>query len=319
MPTKPFQWLPLLVIIPALLSIMYSTRVMAKLPPAPINTPAQQPILQVRVTPVQGTDLDKIIYFALLKLALEKSGRTYELKVTPVPAPPPLMRMQTNPELINVFWKGTSRAFEQEFLPVRIPLLHGLLGYRVFLIRKDSQAQFDQVKTVDDLAQFRALLGRDWIDTEIYRANHLPVVDSAYPNLIPMLVAGRGDYFSRSIIEINQELDSAQYPEVGIEQSLLLYYPLVIYFFVAPDNQALHDALQQGLEKAIADGSYDKLLATHPSTRDLLKTLHLSERRLLMIENPFLSEETRAVLAKYLINPQDVSSLRGIGGLGNNH
>ncbi|MFZ1345172.1 hypothetical protein [Thiothrix eikelboomii] len=316
MRTKSFQWLPLLVVISAILWIMCSAGVMAKLPPVTTNTLPQQPTLQVRVTQAQGVDLDKIIYFALLKLALEKSGRSYVLKAIYVPEIRPVMRMHTNPDLINVFWKGTSPAFEQEFLPVRIPLLHGLLGYRLFLIRKDSQAQFDQVKTVADLAHFRALLGRDWIDTEIYRANHLPVVASFYPNLIPMLAAGRGDYFSRSILEINQELNTDQYPEISIEQSLLLYYPLAMYFFVAPDNQALHDALYQGLEKAIADGSYNNLLATHPSTRDLFKTLHLSERRLLMIENPLLSEETRAVLAKYVINPQDISSLPGIG---NNH
>ncbi|MFM2317960.1 MAG: hypothetical protein RLZZ215_581 [Pseudomonadota bacterium] len=304
-------WLSLWVITTALLLSLGSELSLAKQPPAPTQTPPPPQTLQVRVTQAEGIDLERIIYFALLKLALDKSGRAYDLKVTSVPEASPLMRIHTNPELINVFWKGSSAAFEQEFLPVRVPLLHGLLGYRVFLIRKDSQAQFDQVKTIADLAHFRALLGRDWIDAEIYRANQLPVIESLYQNLIPMLVAGRGDYFSRSILEINQELNPFQYPEIDIEQSLLLYYPLVIYFFVAPDNQALHDALKTGLEKAIADGSYELLLATHPSTRDLLKTLHLSKRHLLRIENPFLTEETRAVLAKYLPNPQNLSELSG--------
>lgn len=307
--TKP--WLSLCVITTALLLSLGSELSLAKPPPAPTQVSPQVQTLQVRVTQAEGLALERIIYFALLKLALDKSGRAYDLKVTYVPETSPLMRVHTNPELINVFWKGSSAAFEQEFLPVRIPLLHGLLGYRVFLIRKDSQAQFDQVKTIADLAHFRALLGRGWIDAEIYRANQLPVIESLYQNLIPMLVAGRGDYFSRSILEINQELNPRQYPEIDIEQSLLLYYPLVIYFFVAPDNQALHDALKTGLEKAMADGSYELLLATHPSTRDLFKTLHLNKRRLLKIENPFLTEETRAVLAKYLPNPQSLPKLSG--------
>lgn len=304
-------WLSLCVLTTTLLLSLASELSLAKPPPALTQAPPQVQTLQVRVTQAEGLDLERIIYFALLKLALDKSGRAYDLKVTYVPETRPFMRVHTNPELINVFWKGSSAAFEQEFLPIRVPLLHGLVGYRVFLIRKDSQAQFDQVKTIADLAHFRALLGRDWIDTEIYRANQLPVIDSLYQNLIPMLVAGRGDYFSRGILEVNQELNPRQYPEIDIEQSLLLYYPLVMYFFVAPDNQALHDALKAGLEKAMADGSYELLLATHPSTRDLFKTLHLNKRRLLKIENPFLTEETRAVLAKYLPNPQSLPKLSG--------
>lgn len=310
--TQQDHGLAYLVIITVLLWISGVMPVMANDTLTSTKATTEQPTLQVRVTAVQGVPFERIIYFALLELALEKSGRAYELKSTYVPEARPIMRMDTNPELINVFWQGTSLELEKQFLPVRIPLLGGLVGYRVFLIRKDSQPQFDQIKTVADLARFRALLDQNWVDVDIYQANHLSVVEGRYPNLISMLVADRGDYFSRGILEINQELGTNQYPEIGIEQSLLLYYPLAMYFFVAPDNQALHDALQEGLDKAIADGSYHELLANHLVTRDLFETLHLSERRLLTIENPLLTEETRAALKKYTIDLQGFSKLSGI-------
>ena len=283
-------------------------------PPNPSQSQASttQP-LQVRITRTEDTDLDSLIYFALLKLALEKSQRLFEIKITEVPTSTPATRMINNPELINVVWMGTARKFEEQLWPIRIPLLRGLVGYKVLLIRKDMQPQFDQIKTVQDLASLTALVGLGWVDTDIFTRHKLPYVTGEYSSLMPMLTTRRGDYYPRSIFEFNQELDPEHYPAIELESNLLLHYPLAIYFFVAPGNQALHDALQKGLEIAMADSSYNQLLASHPVTRDVFQTLHLRKRRLLTLENPFLTDETRAVLAKYAINPQNISNINDLG------
>ena len=283
-------------------------------PPNPSQSQASttQP-LQVRITRTEDTDLDSLIYFALLKLALEKSQRLFEIKITEVPTSTPATRMINNPELINVVWMGTARKFEEQLWPIRIPLLRGLVGYKVLLIRKDMQPQFDQIKTVQDLASLKALVGLGWVDTDIFTRHKLPYVTGEYSSLMPMLTTRRGDYYPRSIFEFNQELDPEHYPAIELESNLLLHYPLAIYFFVAPGNQALHDALQKGLEIAMADSSYNQLLASHPVTRDVFQTLHLRKRRLLTLENPFLTDETRAVLAKYAINPQNISNINDLG------
>lgn len=283
-------------------------------PPNPSQSQASttQP-LQVRITRTEDTDLDSLIYFALLKLALEKSQRPFEIKITEVPTSTPATRMINNPELINVVWMGTARKFEEQLWPIRIPLLRGLVGYKVLLIRKDMQPQFDQIKTVQDLASLTALVGLGWVDTDIFTRHKLPYVTGEYSSLMPMLTTRRGDYYPRSIFEFNQELDPEHYPAIELESNLLLHYPLAIYFFVAPGNQALHDALQKGLEIAMADSSYNQLLASHPVTRDVFQTLHLRKRRLLTLENPFLTDETRAVLAKYAINPQNISNINDLG------
>lgn len=42
------------------------------------------------------------------------------------------------------------------------------------------------------------------------------------------------DYFSRSVIEIYEELASRKqlYPKMVVEETILLYYPLPLYFVV---------------------------------------------------------------------------------------
>jgi hypothetical protein len=41
-------------------------------------------------------------------------------------------------ELVDIVWTMTSHDREARLLPIRIPLLKGLLGYRIFIIRKRS-------------------------------------------------------------------------------------------------------------------------------------------------------------------------------------
>ena len=75
------------------------------------------------------------------------------------------------------------------------PLYRGLIGYRVFLIEKGRQADFDSVQTLEDLSKLTAVQGTGWDDIKILRAAGLPVVDGHYVNLPKMLQARRGDYY----------------------------------------------------------------------------------------------------------------------------
>ena len=44
-------------------------------------------------------------------------------------------------KLIDLSWAGTNNKLEQELLPIRIPLLQGLLGNRVSIIHKKNLNQ----------------------------------------------------------------------------------------------------------------------------------------------------------------------------------
>jgi len=75
-------------------------------------------------------------------------------------------------EQINVIWRSTSEKLERELLPIRIPLRKGLLGYRIFLIRKDDQAKFSAIQSLDELKKLSVGQGASWGDVALFTANH---------------------------------------------------------------------------------------------------------------------------------------------------
>ena len=52
---------------------------------------------------------------------------------------------------LSVMYLSTTPQFERDLIPVRIPVDKNLGGYCVFLIRRENQAKFDQVRTLDDV------------------------------------------------------------------------------------------------------------------------------------------------------------------------
>ena len=65
---------------------------------------------------------------------------------------------------------------------VRIPINRGLIGYRVFIIQKDRQADFDRVRSLADLKALTGGQGLGWIDTEIMKAANLKIPDKYWMN-----------------------------------------------------------------------------------------------------------------------------------------
>jgi hypothetical protein len=53
-----------------------------------------------------------------------------------------------NIETVNVIWTTSSELRENSLLPIRIPIRKGLLGYRIFLIKKEDQAKFADIQTL---------------------------------------------------------------------------------------------------------------------------------------------------------------------------
>ena len=196
---------------------------------------------------------------------------------------------------LTVMYLGTTPDFERELVPVRIPVDRSLGGYCVFLVRAGEQARFDAVRTVDDLRQFTYGLGSDWIDVEILRSNRFKVVTgSSYDGLFEMLVNRRFDVFPRGAVEILEEYEQRK-PELRdlhIEEGLILYYPLPMYFWFAktPEGRRLAERADAGLRLMLADGSYDAVFDRHQ--RSKIERLHLKTRKVYRIENPFLGPET---------------------------
>jgi ABC-type amino acid transport substrate-binding protein len=208
---------------------------------------------------------------------------------------------------LTVMYLSPSPDFEAHLLPIRIPVDRNLAGYCVLLIRKQDQPVFRAVRTVDDLRRFRYGLGLGWIDVGILASNGLKVVTgSSYDGLFEMLVNKRFDAFPRGAVEILDEYDQrkAALPDLHIEQTMILYYPLPMYFWFSktPHGQRLAARAEEGMRMMTRDGTYDRIFDKYQ--RHKIERLRLKERRILRIGNPYLGPETPFADRKLWFTPQ---------------
>lgn len=193
---------------------------------------------------------------------------------------------------VNVVWGATDAAREKALLPIRIPLSRGLLGYRLFLIRKGDQGRFDQVRTAADLRAFSFGLGFAWGDIPIYQAAGFTVQTSLYDQLFPMLAGGRFDILSRGVNEIFDEFArfSGAEPGLAIEQHLALHYPYPFYFFVSPAQPQLAARIDKGLRTLVRDGRFERIFLRHNQSN--IGQARLGERHVIELANPGLPAGT---------------------------
>jgi len=193
---------------------------------------------------------------------------------------------------INIAWSSTSVEKEQEFLPIRIPLRKGLLGYRVALIPANAQEKIDRVQTLDDLRHLTVGQGIGWGDVQVYQANCIRVLTANYDNLFKMTGLSRFDLFPRGIGEIQAEYElfHKEVPNLAIENNLLLYYPWPYYFFFNKKDLALKNRVEAGLRLMLHDGSFDQLFRRYNSKA--IELIKLKQRRIIHLQNPLLPKET---------------------------
>lgn len=228
----------------------------------------------------------------LLKLALSKVGPDYRVELAEIPMNQDRQVAELEAgRLIDVAPMPSSAEREARLLAVRIPINKGVLGLRLGLVRKGDAARLAGVKTLDDLKHVHLAQGEEWPDVEILRANGLPVTTAAsYEGLFKMLVAGRFDYFPRSALEIWDE-QAHNAGTLEIEPHIALhYYHYDAYYMLNRDNTRLAKIIRQGLEKAIADGSADRLFDQFYGER--LRQMHLDKRVIIELKNPLLTPGT---------------------------
>ena len=194
--------------------------------------------------------------------------------------------------LVNVVWSSTSIDRERRFLPIRIPLRKGLLGYRICLISTQDQERIGQIRTLADLRHLTVGQGTGWADVAIYNAAGIPVTTAPYPGLFAMVSARRFDLFPRGLSESFQEfaLQKQRLPGLAIDRHLLLYYPWPYYFFFNRDDTALAARIETGLKRMRADGSFDAIF--HKYNDKWIAAADLKHRVIIRLNNPLLPPET---------------------------
>jgi hypothetical protein len=264
--------------------------------PAPVFAqapPAAARLVRYPPSEAEGLGQDSEHYpVRLLRMALARSGEDYLLRPSPV-----MMRQNRalaelkGGRVIDIAWTMASQQRERDLLPIRIPLDMGLIGWRLLLIREQDAARFAAIRQAADLQALDALQGHDWPDTEILRANHYRVqTASDYAGMFKMLQSGRVDYFPRAVFEVWNEAAAFASQGLIVAPGLALHYPSAFYFFVNKANTALAAALQRGLERMLADGSYASLF--HEYYGEMVARSALDKRRVFELRNALLSPST---------------------------
>lgn len=196
---------------------------------------------------------------------------------------------------LTVMYLSTTPDLERGLIPVRIAVDRNLSGYFVYLIRKENQPLFSSVRTLEDLRRFSHGLGLGWIDVGILKHDGFNVVTgSSYDGLFEMLINGRFDCFPRSGVEIVAEYDQrkTRMPDLHIEERLLLYYPLPMYFWFSrtEEGRRLAARAEEGLQVMIRNGTFFAIFDKY--FRSNIERLRLKSRMVFSVENPNLGPET---------------------------
>ncbi len=176
---------------------------------------------------------------------------------------------------------------EAQIISIPIPILGGLMGYRQLIVREDRLPAMAEVTSEDQLKRLTVGQGQRWPDVAIFRRNGYSVNDTGrYSNLFTMLEQSRFDYLSLGIIEARRELASHQPANGGLAlvPDLYLYYPFPVVFHVSAKAGPLAARLEQGLTRALQDGSMEALFRRHFAEE--LAAIHGENRRLIVLEAP---------------------------------
>ena len=253
-------------------------------------TPALQG-MTIRLPAPEGANDSRYPYFTqLLQLALDHTALKGQYQLTTYPREVTQSRVFAliNAGELDLVWSMTDLEREKRFLPIRIPLMQGLLGYRVILINRQDEARFARM-SVAELKQLACYQGADWPDTPILAANGFKVRGvSDYKRIHTMLDKGAIHCFPRGILEAWGEITMKRLKNTVVDRHFLLIYPTDVYFFVHRDNQTLAAQIEKGLRAAIEDGSFTRLLYTYPPHQEALDKADLSHREIIYLKNPLL-------------------------------
>jgi hypothetical protein len=206
---------------------------------------------------------------------------------------------------IDILWTGTNAKRELRYLPIPIPLFRGLLGYRVLLIRQEDKERFLQIKTPEQLKKLNACQGAHWPDSDILEANGYLVSRVVHFNaMFKMLAKKRCDYFPRAIFEgyAEQRITIQKYPNIILIDELILHYNFAIYYFVDKSNTVLAQRLEDGLNKALDDGSLMELMRKNQLSKHLFPLEQWQNKRYFELSNEILGSDLSLKNQQFWLN-----------------
>ena len=211
-------------------------------------------------------------------------------------------------DLIHVMAEAPKPKWDENLLVVPIPIRKGIQGFRVFIIHQNSQQLMASINSIDGLRSLATGSGAQWSTYQILRQAGFQIMTAqTYEGLFGMLAKGRFVTFGRGINEAYREMNAykAQYPQLIVDEEILLNIPLPTYYYVSAQKPKLHRRIQQGLLNLIADGSFERLFYQYHCDDILQSKLH--KRRVFKIDNPLASMQRMYSLVgkDFMLDPED--------------
>ncbi|WP_370980898.1 diguanylate cyclase [Agaribacterium sp. ZY112] len=248
------------------------------------------------------------LIFSLLRLSLSKVVKQVCYHELVEPLTDSRKTQDVSSGLLSLKWASAGPVVEEQLQAIRIPIFKGLLGYRLLVVRAGDSIRFATVNNVEGLRQFRAGVGERWGDRPVLEASELPLILSTRGRYLwNMLIRGRFDYLPLGLHEPWQDIPRFG-KQLEVEPSLILVYPMALYFYVSKDNEELHALLNQGMELAIKDGSYDQLLYRSAIMREAAAKARVGKRRLIRLHNPYLPVDTPLGRSEFWLDPASFES-----------
>ena len=240
----------------------------------------------------------------LLAQALAAAGLPVRLSQTrePIPQNRAFLALGREQDGLDIVWSMTTVEREAQARPIRVPLFKGLFGWRLLLASPEVAERMRHVQSLAELRRFTMVQGLEWPDTGILQANGLQVVTSStYDAMFKQLRLGRAEAFPRSVEEVWWEL--GRYGQgLTVVPEICLHYPAALYYFVAPADEELAQAIEVGLQRLRASGAFDRLFLKHHG--DDIARAQLEARRVIELRNPLLPKQTPLDKPELWFRPQ---------------
>ena len=261
---------------------------------------------EVVIPNFRGRTEEEVFAYAVLNEALRRADPPYTIvkseraEMTNARA---LAELESG--AVDILWVGTSRELESRFQAIYIPITRGLLGHRLFVIHKERQPLFDRVEGIHDLRELMGGQGTGWTDTFILREANLRIATAGFDDLFRLVDAGRIDYYPLGASEVYPFVSEYrnEYPNIAVEEEIVLVYRFDFLFFLNRENQELYRDVRTGLLEMYEDGTYMKMYRSHPEITAYLDRADIDSRRRIEIENPIASESLLAIPDRFWMSP----------------
>ncbi len=187
---------------------------------------------------------------------------------------------------------GNLKLANEAKIIIPIPLMKGLLGYRILIIRESDREKFAAMTAAQQLKTLRLGIPNTWADAELFRYNGYSVVEKgSFDDLFVRLRDKEFDYVSFGANEVDGVFNGRAKlaGDLITESSLLLYYPFPLVFYVNPTNPLLAKRITSGLKTIARNGILDTLFKKHYGI--FIDKLNLKNRHIIRLENPMLPQE----------------------------